>query len=119
MFILEGRTLGVFAALAVVLSMVVLDRLSDVADSKEPRSLSAFTTTIGTSLPAMRHDSELASPRDRCSDTSGHSRERAHGQLTAATTGPSVVARVALVDAARVNPDGAACRARARAARRS
>ena len=44
MFIIEGRTLGVFAALGVVFSMaVVLDRPSDSADSTEPRSLSSFT----------------------------------------------------------------------------
>jgi hypothetical protein len=62
MFIVEGRTLGVFAALGVLLSMVELDRLTDVADSTEPRSLSAFTTGIATPLPAMRHDGELAPP---------------------------------------------------------
>jgi hypothetical protein len=60
MFIVEGRTLGVFAALGVALSMVVLDRLSDVADSTEPSSLPAFATASATRLPGMRHDSELA-----------------------------------------------------------
>jgi hypothetical protein len=59
MFIVEGRTLGVFAALGVVLSMVVLDRLSDVADSTQPRSLSAFTTAITTSLPAHLRSSPV------------------------------------------------------------
>jgi hypothetical protein len=62
MFIVEGRTVGVFAALGVVFSMVLLDRLSDVADSTEPRSLPAFTTAIATALPGMRHDDELAPP---------------------------------------------------------
>ena len=45
MFIVEGRTLGVFAALGVVLSMVVVfDRVSDVADSTEPGSPAALAT---------------------------------------------------------------------------
>jgi hypothetical protein len=61
MFIMEGRTLGVFAALGVVLSMVVVfDRLSDVADSTGPRSPAAFTTASAAPLPAMRHDDESA-----------------------------------------------------------
>jgi hypothetical protein len=39
MFIMERRTLGVFAALGVALSMVVgLNRLPNSADSTEPRS---------------------------------------------------------------------------------
>lgn len=61
MFIVEGRTLGVFAALGVVLSMVVVfDRLSDVADSTELRSPAGFTTASAAPLPAMRHDDESA-----------------------------------------------------------
>lgn len=58
MFIVEGRTLGVFAALGVVLSMVVaFERLSDVADARA-RSLSA--TASAGQLQAMRHDDESA-----------------------------------------------------------
>jgi hypothetical protein len=109
MFIVEGRTLGVFAALGVVLSMVVLNRLSAGADSTEPRSLPAFATAIATPLPAMRRDSELAPPRERCSDTFRQSRRRADGHQTVATTEPSLVGQVALVEATRVNPDDAAC----------
>jgi hypothetical protein len=61
MFIVEGRTLGVFAALGVVLSMVVvLDRQSDVADSGKSRSAATFTTASAALLPAMRHDDESA-----------------------------------------------------------
>jgi hypothetical protein len=63
MFIVEGRTLGVFAALGVVLSMVVVfDRLSDVADSTEPRSPAAFATASAAPLQAIRHDDESALP---------------------------------------------------------
>lgn len=102
MFIVEGRTLGVFAALGVVFSMVVLDRLSDVADSTDPRSLPAFTTVIAAPSPAMRHDGELAPPRDRCLETPPH-----------------VVASIEPVEAARVSPKDATCRARAGAAPRS
>jgi hypothetical protein len=61
MFIVEGRTFGVFAALGVVLSMVVvLDRQSDVPDSTESRSAAAFMTASAAPLPAMRHDDESA-----------------------------------------------------------
>jgi hypothetical protein len=74
MFIVEGRTLGVFAALGVVLSMVVVfDRLSDVADSTEPRSLAAFATASAAPLKAIRHDDESALP-NRVS--SSHAAER-------------------------------------------
>jgi hypothetical protein len=63
MFIVEGRTLGVFAALGVVLSMVVVvDRLSDVADSTGPRSRAAFTTASAAPLPVIRHDDESTLP---------------------------------------------------------
>ena len=63
MFIVEGRTLGVFAALGVVLSMVlVFDRLSDVAESTEPRSLAAFATASAAPLQAISHDDESALP---------------------------------------------------------
>jgi hypothetical protein len=64
MFIMEGRTLGVFAALGVVLSMVVVfDRLSDVADSTEPRSPAAFATASAPPSQAIRHDeSALRNP---------------------------------------------------------
>jgi hypothetical protein len=61
MFIVEGRTLGVFAALGAVLSMVVvLDRQSDVAGSTESRSAATFTTAGAAPLPAMRPDDESA-----------------------------------------------------------
>jgi hypothetical protein len=61
MFIVEGRTLGVFAALGVVLSMVLLfDRLSDVADSTELRSPAALATASAAPLQAIRHDDESA-----------------------------------------------------------
>jgi hypothetical protein len=61
MFIVEGRTLGVFAALGVVLSMVVVfDRVSDVADSTEPRSPAAVTPASTAPLQALRHDDESA-----------------------------------------------------------
>jgi hypothetical protein len=61
MFIVEGRTLGVFAGLGVVLSMVVVfDRLSDVADSTEPRSPAVFATASVAPLQAIRHDDESA-----------------------------------------------------------
>ena len=74
MFIVEGRTLGVFAALGVALSMVVVyDRLSDVADSTEARSLAAFATASAAPLQAIRHDDESALP-NRVS--SSHAAER-------------------------------------------
>jgi hypothetical protein len=61
MFIVEGRTLGVLAALGVVLSMVVVfDRLSDVAGSTEPPSPAAFTTASAAPFQATRHDDESA-----------------------------------------------------------
>jgi hypothetical protein len=61
MFIVEGRTLGVFAALGVVLSMVVVfDRLSEVAGSTEPLSPAAFTTASAAPFQATRHDDESA-----------------------------------------------------------
>lgn len=61
MFIVEGRTLGVFAALGVTLSMVVVfDRASDVADSTEPRSPAVFATASVAPLQALRHDDESA-----------------------------------------------------------
>ena len=61
MFIMEGRTLGVFAALGVVLSMVLLfDRLSDVADSTELGSPAALATASAAPLQAIRHDDESA-----------------------------------------------------------
>jgi hypothetical protein len=70
MFIVEGRTLGVFAALGVVLSMVVVfDRLSDVADSTEPGPPAAFTMARAAPLPAMYHEGELAPPLAGCLDT--------------------------------------------------
>jgi|HubBroStandDraft_4_1064222.scaffolds.fasta_scaffold83814_2 hypothetical protein len=60
MFIVEGRTLGVFAALGVVSSMVVaFDRLSDVADPRA-RSPSPPATASAAPLQAMRHDDESA-----------------------------------------------------------
>jgi hypothetical protein len=117
MFIVERRTLGVLAALGVVLSIVELDRLSDVADSAAPRSLSAFTTAIATPLPAMHHDAEVAPPRDRCSE---HIWTCAPARAWTADCGDNRTlgggARVALVEPARANPDDAACRARARIA---
>ena len=61
MFIVEGRTLGVLAALGVVLSMVVVfDRLSDVADSTETPSPAAFETASAAPFQAIRHDDESA-----------------------------------------------------------
>jgi hypothetical protein len=61
MFIVEGRTLGVLAALGVVLSMVVLiDRLSDVAGSTEPPSPAAFATATAAPFQAIRHDDDPA-----------------------------------------------------------
>jgi hypothetical protein len=62
MFIVEGRTLGVFAALGVVLSMVVaFDRLSDVADPRaRSPSPSASASASAGPLQAMRHDDESA-----------------------------------------------------------
>jgi hypothetical protein len=61
MFIVAGRTLGVLAALGVVLSMVVVfDRLSDVADSTEPPSPAAFATASAAPFQAIRHDDESA-----------------------------------------------------------
>jgi hypothetical protein len=61
MFIVEGRALGVFAALGVALSMVVVfDRLSDVADSTEPRSPAVFATASVAPLQAICHDDESA-----------------------------------------------------------
>lgn len=69
MFPVKGRTLGVFAALGVVLSMVVVfDRLSDVADSTEPRAPAAFTMASAAPAPVMRHEGELAPPRAGCLD---------------------------------------------------
>lgn len=69
MFIVEGRTLGVIAALGAVLSMVlVFDRLSDVADPAEPHSPAAITTPSAIRWPI------------------------------AATTGSSLVFQVALVE---------------------
>jgi hypothetical protein len=51
----------VFAALGVVLSMVVVfDRVSDVADSTEPRSPAAVTPASTAPLRALRHDDESA-----------------------------------------------------------
>jgi hypothetical protein len=61
MFIVEGRTLGVFAALGAVLSMVVVfDRLSDVADSTEPRSPAVFATASVAPFQVICHDDESA-----------------------------------------------------------
>jgi hypothetical protein len=61
MFIVEGRTLGVLAALGVVLLMVVVfDRLSDVADSTEPPAPAAFATASAAPFQAIRNDDESA-----------------------------------------------------------
>jgi len=61
MFIVEGRALGVLAALGVLSSMVVVfDRLSDVADSPEPRSPITSTTASAASLPPMPHEDRSA-----------------------------------------------------------
>ena len=74
MFIVEGRTLGVFAALGVVLSMlVVFDRLSDVADSTEPSSVAAFATASAAPLQAVRQD-DASAPQNRISGS--HAAER-------------------------------------------
>jgi hypothetical protein len=71
MFPVKGRTLGVLAALGVVLSMVVVfDRLSDVADSTEPRPPVAFTMASTALSPVMRHETELQPPRAGCFDIS-------------------------------------------------
>jgi hypothetical protein len=57
MFIVEGRTLGVLAALCIVLSMaVVFDRLSATADSTEPPS-----PTASAPVQALRHDESAPS----------------------------------------------------------
>lgn len=54
MFIVERRTLGVFAALGVALSMVVVfDRVSDAADTTEPRSPAVFATASVAPLQAI------------------------------------------------------------------
>jgi hypothetical protein len=68
----------VFAALGMVLSMVVVfDRLSDVADSTEPRSPAAFATASAAPLQAARHDDESALPN------------RVSGSHTAERDGPT------------------------------
>jgi hypothetical protein len=90
MFIAEGRTLGVIAALGAVLSMVVVfDRLSDAADPTEPGSPAAITTASTTSVTPMR----LATPRLPAAPLrspawfkplgSGHSRHDAFGGVSA------------------------------------
>jgi hypothetical protein len=59
MLFVEGRTLGVIAALGVVLSMVAaFDRLSDVADSTEPHSPAAVTPASAAPMQALRHTAE-------------------------------------------------------------
>jgi hypothetical protein len=61
MLFVEGRTLGVIAALGVVLSMVAaFDRLSDVADSTEPHSPAAVTPASAAPMQALRHVDESA-----------------------------------------------------------
>ncbi len=59
MFILEGRTLGVIAALGVAMAMeVAFDRLSDVADSTDPRWPAAIATVNAAATQSIPHDDE-------------------------------------------------------------
>lgn len=71
MFIVEGRTLGVVAALGVVLSMVVVfDRLSEVADSTESPSLAASATASAAPYRSVPGDGG-APVRDRSGSARG------------------------------------------------
>jgi hypothetical protein len=64
MFIVEGRTLGVLAALGLLVSMVVLmDRLSEEADSNEPRLPAAVTSVRAAPLQMPRPDESALSHR--------------------------------------------------------
>ena len=68
MFIVEGRALGVLAALALVVSMVlVFDRLPAEADSTEPRSPPAAVIPPGTAPLAATRPNEIARPRESAS----------------------------------------------------
>jgi hypothetical protein len=88
MFIVKGRTFGVFAALGVVLSMVVVfDRLSDVADSTEPGPPAAFPMASAAPLPAMRHEGELALPRAGCLDIRASAADCSDNQILADGSG--------------------------------
>jgi hypothetical protein len=88
MFIVEGRTLGVIAALGAVLSMVlVFDRLSDVADPTEPHSPAAITTASAIRWPAMRHAGELAPPRAGCLDTRASAADCSNNRILAGGPG--------------------------------
>jgi hypothetical protein len=64
MFIVEGRTLGVLAAVGTVLLMVVVfDRLSEVGDLSEPGLPTEVTGTSTTTSQALRHnESALVNP---------------------------------------------------------
>lgn len=88
MFIVEGRTLGVIAALGVVLSMgVVFDRLSDVADPTEPRSPAAITTASTAPSPATRPEGELAPPRAGCLDARASAADCSDNRILARVSG--------------------------------
>jgi hypothetical protein len=55
MFFVEGRALGVFAALGLAFAMVrVFDRATDVADPTEPRAPPAIATAGAAAPPAPR-----------------------------------------------------------------
>jgi len=65
MFIVQGRTLGVLAALGATLSMVVvLDRVSNIPDSTGPSSRPALATASAAAFQATgREDGSAVSNR--------------------------------------------------------
>ena len=88
MFIVEGRTLGVIAALGALLSMVVVfDRLSNVADPTDHRSPAAITTASAIPWPAMRYDGQLAPPRAGCLDTRASAADCSNKRILAGGAG--------------------------------
>jgi hypothetical protein len=109
MLVVDGRTLGVFAALAAALSLVLLDPLSGLTELTERRSISASTTATALPVPAQRGD-VVASTDDRGTDPCGRGHAATHRVETAAKAGASVLGSVAAAEADDTNRHDAACR---------
>jgi hypothetical protein len=109
MLVVDGRTLGVFAALGAAFSLVLLDPLSGRTELTERRPISASTTAIALPVPAQR-GGVVASTDDHRTDPCGRGRAAAHPVETAATARASVLASVAAVEGDDTNRHDPACR---------
>jgi hypothetical protein len=81
MLVVDGRTLGVFAALGAALSLVLLDPLSGHTDLTERREISASTSATAAPVPAQR-GGVVASTDDRRTGPCARGRQAAHGVET-------------------------------------